>query len=64
MTEEFHDRSDYVFVSPALRPFVTRAVASDHPRTTPASDHRPVVVDLDIPTTLDVPADKAAKSLK
>jgi endonuclease/exonuclease/phosphatase family metal-dependent hydrolase len=45
----FYDRSDYAFVTPALKPFVTRVRASDHPRTAQASDHRPVVVDLEIP---------------
>lgn len=45
----FYDRSDYAFVTPALKPFVTRAHASDHPRTAQASDHRPVVVEIEIP---------------
>ena len=45
----FYDRSDYAFVSPALKPYVTSARAADHPKTREASDHRPVVVDLEIP---------------
>ena len=52
----FYDRSDYAFVTPALKPFVTRSRALDHPRTAQASDHRPVVVDLDIPGAGPSPA--------
>lgn len=45
----FYDRSDYAFATPALRPMVKRTRAFDHPLTGQASDHRPVVVELDIP---------------
>lgn len=45
----FYDRSDYAFVSPALKPFVIRSRALDHPRTGAASDHRPIVVEFEIP---------------
>ncbi len=48
-TKGFYDRSDYAFATPALRPFITRVRALDHPRTGEASDHRPVVVDFEIP---------------
>lgn len=47
----FYDRSDYAFATPALKPFVIRARALDHPLTARASDHRPVVVDLEVPTS-------------
>lgn len=48
----FYDRSDYAFVSPALKPFVTRSRALDNPSTGAASDHRPIVVDIEIPAKL------------
>ncbi len=52
----FYDRSDYAFVTPALRPLAPRARIFDHPKAAAASDHRPVFVDLDIPPAPRPPA--------
>lgn len=57
----FYDRSDYAFVTPALRPFVTGARALDHLRSGTASDHRPVVVELEIPAKKE-PASEPSRS--
>ena len=48
--EETYSRIDYFLVSPALRPFVAggKAVVFDGPGAGGASDHRPVVVQLDL----------------
>jgi endonuclease/exonuclease/phosphatase family metal-dependent hydrolase len=49
--EDAYDRSDYIFHSPALAPYIPAAAAriADLPATITASDHRPVYVDLELP---------------
>jgi len=44
--EEVFSRVDYILVSPALRPVVTRMWVHDSPAVRAASDHRPVLVRL------------------
>lgn len=48
--EDLYSRIDYLMVSPALKPFVTgdQAKIFDGPGTADASDHRPVVITLEL----------------
>lgn len=45
----FYSRSDYLLVSPALQPFLRQNAILDTPETRPASDHRPVYLELQFP---------------
>lgn len=57
-----YDRSDYVFVTPALAPKIPALRIDDHRDTEIASDHRPIVVEIRIPVTdSDTPTPTAKK---
>ncbi len=49
--EDSYSRIDYALVSPALQPFILtgKATIADGPETLVASDHRPLIVTLDLP---------------
>lgn len=55
------DRSDYIFVTPALAEHIVRHQVVDRFDAALASDHRPLVVDFRIPPAPENKADDAAK---